>query len=336
MKSEYAKSKRTPAMLPLAGLAVLCLLQCNPTGTGDEGGSGELKAAPGEEAPVVNADGFAPMMKVVLPGANPERQQAYAHVDATSLMVRSAPRRDAKAIHRLENQEPVEVVQASGETQNIDGATGRWTKIRAIVVKRDRPALVEGWVFGGYLTKDSDGEYQRGPAAGDHAPVWKMRPAEYPFDPRGKSYSYGVACSGLTFSEYGLEMDFGAASAPKNIAREISITGHNAMVHDSTSPSGAPCSTIERRRHIGSYSIEGAQIRIHFTRRNDEDERFGESEGDTDECAKVERRETKVDLADEYTIAYCYTRGRTVPGIIAPIPGDDADRIPAFWALIPE
>ncbi|MCR9145070.1 MAG: SH3 domain-containing protein [bacterium] len=305
----------------------LCLaVACGPGGASSNGTQEIQDGRPGDGSG--QAADFATPATKTLPGARPDTQQAYALVDATSLMLRSAPRRDAKALHRLENRERVEVIeehQPNAAPITIDGAAGRWTKVRAILVKSDQPRLVDGWVFGGYLTKNSDGAYPQGPASGDHTPFFKIHTAERPFDPKGMSFSYGVDCSGKTFSEYGLEMEFSA--------EEISVYSNNALIHDSESPSGKMCLTIERRTHYGTYTVKDGRIHADYTSRRDELERFA-GEDDADDCDQKQSSEKEIQLTGEYDFTYCYERGRTVPGILAPLPGDDADAIPAFWAMM--
>ena len=106
-----------------------------------------------EAAPVDSDLDFAQPVTITLPDVAEDLQIPFARVDATTLLVRKAPGSEAQAIHRLENGEVVEVLQESGESLTIDEHTGRWTKIRMIVVKDDRPSLLDGWVFGGYLKK---------------------------------------------------------------------------------------------------------------------------------------------------------------------------------------
>lgn len=307
--------------------ALLFQLQCGIAETSPgESVPDTLNATPDNLPPL--AEGvFAPLVTTTLPDASSEHQQAYAEVDATSLMVRNAPQRDAQALQRLGNREPIEIVEETGDPLTIDGVSGRWTKIRMIVVQHDRPALLEGWVFGGYLTKNSEGEYSKAPDSGDFTSFSKIHEATRPFDPRGKTFSYGVGCSGKTFSEYGLEAKF--------TEQQVEVSSTNAIVHDSVSPSGKVCSTLERRMHRGTYAIKGGEIQVKFKIRQDETERFS-GEPDADDCDQTTTSEKKVQLSDNYQIAYCYERGRTVPGILATIPGDDSDKIPAFWALLPE
>jgi hypothetical protein len=164
----------------------------------------------------------------------------------SGLHLREKPDQKSKSILLLPMNSEVELLDNSKQMETIANQTGEWLKVKF----KDK----EGFAFSAFLQT-----IQVGKNAEDISETMEPKVDSKSFNPKDSDYSFGIGCSGLTYSEYA---SFIRLDKNKQAVLEDSGMGYRDDVSPSAEPSEAYCDDSSITK--GEYKVKDKTVEIQF------------------------------------------------------------------------
>ena len=164
----------------------------------------------------------------------------------SGLHLREKPDQKSKSIILLPMNSELELLDNSKQMETISNQTGEWLKVKF----KDK----EGFAFSAFLQT-----IQVGKNAEDISETMEPKVDPKSFNPKDSYYSFGIGCSGVTYSEYSslLKLD-----TNKQAILEDSGMGYRGDVSPEADPSEAYCSDSSISK--GEYKLKDKTVEIEF------------------------------------------------------------------------